>query len=86
MTDLGLYLRFCLLLFCLCNHPTRLFLLLPSVSFIEINDMGVDRSTASRTEHKKVSICLLSHHHIKHHHQHKAYGETDGAEVAVLAA
>ena len=33
-----------------------------------------------------VSICLLSHHHIKHHHQHKAYGETYGAEVAVLAA
>ena len=33
-----------------------------------------------------VSICLLSHHHIKHHHQHEAYGETYGAEVAVLAA
>ena len=32
-----------------------------------------------------VSICLLSHHHIKHHHQHEAYGETYGAEVAVLA-
>ena len=29
-----------------------------------------------------VSIRLLPHHHIKHHHQHKAYG----AEVAVLAA
>ena len=33
-----------------------------------------------------VSICLLPHHHIKHHHQHEAYGETYGAEVAVLAA
>ena len=33
-----------------------------------------------------VSIRLLSHHHIKHHHQHEAYGETYGAEVAVLAA
>lgn len=29
--------------------------LLPSVSFIEMNDIGVDRSTASRTEHKNDS-------------------------------
>lgn len=29
--------------------------LLPPVSFMEMNDIGVDRSTASRTEHKKDS-------------------------------
>ena len=31
-------------------------------------------------------ICHTSpHHHIEDHHEHKADGETDGAEIGVLA-
>lgn len=33
-----------------------------------------------------IYIFLLTHNNIKHHHQHETYGETDGAEIAVLAA
>ena len=33
----------------------KVAVLLPSFSFIEMNDMGVDKSTASRMEHKKES-------------------------------
>lgn len=29
-------------------------------------------------------IVELSHYHVKHHHQDKADGKTDGAEIAVL--
>ena len=32
------------------------------------------------------NIFLLTHYHIKHHHQHETYGEADSAEIAVLAA
>lgn len=28
---------------------------------------------------------LLTHHYVEHHHQHKANGKTNGAEVRVLA-
>ena len=40
-------------LFLYCFIKVAVLLLL--VSFIEINDIGVDRSTASRTEHKRDS-------------------------------
>ena len=32
------------------------------------------------------SSSKLSHHHIKHHHQHEADSEANGAEVGVLTA
>ena len=34
---------------------------------------------------EKVIRKLLSHHHIKYHHQDEADGETDSAEIGVLA-
>ena len=43
--------RSTLFLYCFIKEAV----LLPWLSFIEINDIGVDRSTASRTEHKKDS-------------------------------
>ena len=28
---------------------------------------------------------MLTHHHVEYHHQNKTNGETDGAEIGVLA-
>ena len=43
-------------------------------------------SSSQSSPSKKITNKELSHHHVEYHHQDKADGKSDGAEITVLTA